>query len=62
MTMTRRNFVRAAAAAAAMLSNTSKLFAQTYDLILKGGRVVDPSLRLNAVRDVAILGGRIAAV
>jgi dihydroorotase len=33
-----------------------------YDLILKGGRVIDPSLRLDAIRDVAITGGRIAAV
>ena len=62
MTMTRRSFVRVAAAGAAMLGNAPKLFAQTYDLIIKGGRVVDPSLRLNAVRDVAISGGRIAAV
>ncbi|HYM18365.1 MAG TPA: amidohydrolase family protein [Micropepsaceae bacterium] len=36
--------------------------AATYDLIIKGGRVVDPSVRLNAVRDVAIAGGKIAAV
>ena len=62
MTMTRRSFVRVAVAGAAMLGNAPKLFAQTYDLIIKGGRVVDPSLRVNAVRDVAISGGRIAAV
>src|SRR6185436_8762403 len=36
--------------------------ATRYDLIVKGGRVIDPSLRVNAVRDVAISGGRIAAV
>lgn len=36
--------------------------AARYDLIVKGGRVVDPSVRLDAVRDVAITGGRIAAV
>ena len=40
----------------------SNLLAATYDVIIKGGRVVDPSLRINAVRDVAIVGGRIAAV
>lgn len=33
-----------------------------YDLLLKGGTVVDPSQQLNAARDVAIQGGRIAAV
>jgi dihydroorotase len=38
-------------------------FAQTdYDLLLKGGRVVDPKNKINAVRDVAIAGGKIAAV
>lgn len=62
MTMTRRSFVRAAAAGAAMLGNVPNLFAQTYDVIIRGGHVVDPSLRLNSVRDVAIFGGRIAAV
>ncbi len=33
-----------------------------YDLIIKGGRVIDPSRKLDALRDVAIAGGRIAAV
>ena len=33
-----------------------------YDLLLKGGRVIDPRNRISAVRDVAILNGRIAAV
>ena len=36
--------------------------AQQYDLILKGGRVIDPKNGVDAVRDVAIRGGRIAAV
>jgi dihydroorotase len=38
-------------------------FAQvTYDLLLKGGHVIDPKNHVNAVRDVAIAQGRIAAV
>src|SRR5438094_1644601 len=38
-------------------------FAQvTYDLLLKGGHVIDPKNHLNAVHDVAIAQGRIAAV
>jgi dihydroorotase len=38
-------------------------FAQTdYDLLLKGGHVIDPKNRLNTRRDVAIKDGRIAAV
>lgn len=34
----------------------------TYALVLRGGRVLDPETALDAVRDVAIDGGRIAAV
>jgi dihydroorotase len=33
-----------------------------YDLIVKGGRVIDPSAKLSAIRDVAISGGKIAAI
>jgi dihydroorotase len=37
--------------------------AQTgYDLLLKGGHVIDPRNGINAVRDVGITGGKIAAV
>jgi dihydroorotase len=35
---------------------------QDYDLLLKGGHVIDPRNRISAVRDVAIKDGRIAAV
>ena len=33
-----------------------------YDLIIEGGRVIDPSIGLDGIRDVAIAGGHIAAV
>jgi dihydroorotase len=33
-----------------------------YDLLLKGGRVIDPKNKLNAIRDVALADGKIAAV
>src|SRR4051812_30631988 len=33
-----------------------------YELILKGGRVIDPSRKLDAIRDVAIAQGKIAAI
>ena len=58
----RRQFVTAAAASAAMFARVPNVFAQTYQLIIKGGRVIDPSLGLDAVRDIAIAGGRIVAV
>src|SRR5688500_17925564 len=37
-------------------------FAQQYDLLLKGGHVIDPKNGIDAVRDVAIKGNRVAAV
>jgi len=60
--LNRRQFFSAAAAGAAFLARGQKAFAAKYDLIIRGGRVVDPSVRLDAVRDVAISGGRIAAI
>src|SRR5438270_830352 len=36
--------------------------AQQYDLLLRGGRVIDPANNVNARMDVAVTGGRIAAV
>lgn len=33
-----------------------------YDLVVRGGRVIDPSQDLDAVCDVAILGSRVAAI
>jgi dihydroorotase len=34
----------------------------TYDLLVKGGRVIDPAAGIDATRDIAIAGGRIAAI
>src|SRR6185295_1787850 len=65
MMMNRREFMGTAAASAAMLSGATKAFgaaAARYDLIIKGGRVIDTSTRLNGVRDVAISQGKIVAV
>jgi dihydroorotase len=59
--LNRRQFC-AAAASAATFASIPKSLAATYDLIIKGGRVIDPSLGLDAIRDVAIVAGRIAAV
>ncbi len=36
--------------------------APKYDLLLRGGHVIDPRNRISAIRDVAISGGLIAAV
>jgi dihydroorotase len=38
------------------------LSAQTYDLLIKGGHVIDPANRIDGVMDVAVSGNRIARV
>jgi len=40
----------------------SLAFAQDYDLLLKGGHVIDGKNKISGVRDVAIKGGKIAEV
>jgi dihydroorotase len=58
--MNRRHFILTTASA---VSATRALTAAPkYDLIIKSGRVIDPSRKLDGVRDVAIANGRIAAV
>jgi N-acyl-D-aspartate/D-glutamate deacylase len=41
---------------------SSALYAQQYDLVIEGGRVLDPESGLDAVRNVGINGGKIARV
>jgi dihydroorotase len=65
MTMNRREFLATAAAGVVMFPRAlqaAPLQSAKYDLLIRGGRVIDPSVRLDAIRDVAIAGGRIAAV
>jgi dihydroorotase len=59
--MNRRQLV-CTASAAALFAYVPKAQAATYDLLIKGGRVIDPSAGLDAVRDVAIANGRVIAV
>lgn len=58
----RRQFVFTATTALAGIPRGLAAAAIKYDLIVKGGRVLDPSRKLNAIRDVAIRDGRIGAV
>lgn len=58
--MNRRKFI---GAAAAVFAGIPSFGARTKcDLLLKGGRVIDPSRKLDAVLDVAIANGRIATI
>jgi len=45
-----------------ILALSACLMAQDYDVLLKGGHVIDPKNNINAVRDVAIKDQKIAAV
>jgi N-acyl-D-aspartate/D-glutamate deacylase len=54
----RRTFLLGGAAA----FSARILSAQQYDLVLAGGRVMDPESNLDAVRNVGVTGGRIAAI
>ena len=61
--LTRRIFLqRASVAGVAAVAAGRRLFAAKYDLVIKGGRVIDPGARQVAMRDVGIAGGRITAV
>ena len=63
-TINRRRFLSTATAGLSALAGVSEraFAADRHDLIIKGGRVIDPSAGLDAIRDVAISQGRIAAV
>jgi len=53
---------RAAATCLFLFSLINVSAQQKYDLLLKGGHVIDPRNRISAVRDVAIANGKVAAV
>ncbi len=57
--LTRREFLQAGAAVALI---PTPPVAATYDLLIKGGRVLDASQRVDRVADLAISGGRITAL
>src|SRR5205807_7770828 len=44
------------------LCSLASAFAQPYDIVLRGGRVIDPANGIDARRDVAVTGDRIVAV
>jgi len=45
-----------------ILALAASALAQQYDVLLKGGRVIDAKQNLDAIRDVAIAQGKIAAI
>src|SRR6476659_1954740 len=45
-----------------LLAAAALVSAQPYDLVLKGGHVIDPANAIDGVMDIAMSGNRIAAV
>jgi len=58
--LTRRRFL--AGVSLATLARVSPVRAARYDLVIKGGRVLDPSQSLDRAADVAIEGGHVRAI
>jgi dihydroorotase len=45
-----------------LLITTSILQAQVYNLVIKGGQVIDPKSGINEIMDIAVLDGKIASI
>ena len=70
--LTRRDFLIRSSTAALALSGSATLAqsdggdssdtSRTFDLLIKGGRVVDPTQQLDAPRDIAVRSGLIMAI
>lgn len=60
--LSRRELLAAGAAAFALSCNSGAQGQPEYDILLKGGHLIDPKNDISGVRDVAILDGKVAAV
>src|SRR5262252_4501518 len=60
--MIRRKFLQTAAAFPAIMIGRRPLSAAAYDLVIHGGRLIDPAQRIDRLADVAIRGEKIAAI
>jgi dihydroorotase len=58
----RRDFLRTVTAACVATAGLPRLSAARYELVLKGGRVIDPGSGIDRIMDVAINSARIVAV
>jgi len=60
--LSRRAFLHTAVAGGVAVAAGHRSSAAEFDLVVKGGRVIDPAQRFDALADVGIGGGRITAV
>jgi dihydroorotase len=58
----RRQFLRAAAGASVVLGTHRDSLAAEYDLLVRGGRIIDPSQGIDRIADLAVRGSKIAAI
>ncbi len=60
--LNRRELLRASAIAPVLLARPTHLLAAQYDLVIRGGRVIDAAQGLDLKADIAIHDGKIAAI
>lgn len=60
--MQRRTFLQHTFIGCSGLYASPVLLAEDYDLVIQGGRVIDPSANLDVIADLAISAGRVAAI
>ena len=46
----------------ALLLISTSLLAQQYDIVIKGGHLIDPANEIDQVMDIAIKGNKISAI
>ena len=51
-----------ALALTSLLLSSCTIGSTQYDLVIEGGRVIDPESGLDAVRTIGVIGGEIAAI
>lgn len=62
LSLVRRHFVAAAAGILAFHAGVGAQAAETFDLVIRSGRIIDPESGLDGVRDIGVREGRIAAI
>src|SRR5262245_66274682 len=60
--LSRREFLTSSSALLVSLPHLAQAQTTRYDVLIKGGRVLDPGQKLDRVLDVAVRDGKIAAL
>ena len=57
-----KNIIRSSVLLVVILVITLNAFAQSYDIVIKAGHVIDPKNSIDAIMDVAIKDGKVVQV